>query len=49
MALRISSSSGEPVALYGPAPVLDAGKDAAKDAGEPVALYGPAPVDAGDG
>lgn len=44
-----SSSSGEPVALYGPAPVQDAGSDAATDAGEPVALYGPAPVDAGDG
>jgi hypothetical protein len=49
---------GQPVALYGPAPVYDAGprpdasKDAATDATEEdsgggVILYGPAPYDAG--
>ena len=43
-----SGSSGEVQALYGPAPVEDAG-DAGMDSPGPVALYGPAPVDSGNG
>jgi hypothetical protein len=47
---------GNPVAMYGPAPVdasppTDSAADAADDAdtGGPVALYGPVPVDSGTG
>jgi hypothetical protein len=48
-----AADTGQPVALYGPGPVPDAGPppdSSTEDTGGPVVLYGPAPIpDSGDG